>query len=70
MSDDVTTVEDGKYVYCIIKSPKGRDFGQIGIGEGSSPVYTVHFGDWRPSSVTPRSVSTTLLARTFSPMSS
>lgn len=45
MSDDTGTVEVGKYVYCIIKSPKSRDFGQIGIGEGSNPVYTVHYGD-------------------------
>jgi Mg2+ and Co2+ transporter CorA len=45
MSDDVSTVEEGKYVYCIIKSQKEREFGQIGIGEGTSPVYTVHFGD-------------------------
>jgi hypothetical protein len=36
-------VEEGKYVYCIIKSPKDREFGQIGIGEGSGTVYTVHF---------------------------
>jgi hypothetical protein len=50
MNEDVGTieegkVEEGKYVYCIIKSLKVRDFGQIGIGEGSSVVYTVHFGD-------------------------
>jgi len=34
--------EDGKYVYCIIKSGRERDFGPIGIGEESSRVYTVH----------------------------
>jgi Mg2+ and Co2+ transporter CorA len=45
MSEEIETVEEGKYVYCIIKSPKEREFGQIGIGEGTSPVYTVHFGD-------------------------
>jgi Mg2+ and Co2+ transporter CorA len=45
MNEDVSVVEEGKYVYCIIKSPKEREFGQIGIGEASSPVYTVHFGD-------------------------
>ena len=45
MSDETSTLETGKYVYCIIKSPKAREFGQIGIGEGSNAVYTVHFGD-------------------------
>ena len=45
MSDETSTLETGKYVYCIIKSPKSREFGQIGIGEGSNAVYTVHFGD-------------------------
>jgi hypothetical protein len=44
MSDDVGSVGEGKYVYCIIKSPKAREFGQIGIGEGTNNVYTVHFG--------------------------
>lgn len=44
MSDE-TQVEAGKYVYCIIKSPKPLEFGQIGIGEGSSAVYTVHFDE-------------------------
>ena len=43
--ESTTTVEEGKYVYCIIKSPKTREFGQIGIGEGSSAVYTVHYGE-------------------------
>ncbi|HET8655909.1 MAG TPA: GvpL/GvpF family gas vesicle protein [Longimicrobiaceae bacterium] len=43
MNEDATAVEEGKYVYCIIKSPKSREFGQIGIGEGSNTVYTVHF---------------------------
>jgi len=36
-------VEEGKYVYCIIKSSKNCDFGQIGIGVDSNGVYTVHF---------------------------
>ena len=44
MSDD-TQLEAGKYVYCIIKTPRPLDFGQIGIGEGSGRVYTVHFGE-------------------------
>ena len=42
MNEDVSAVEEGKYVYCIIKCPKPRDFGQIGIGEGNNTVYTVH----------------------------
>jgi hypothetical protein len=44
MNDDVN-VDLGKYVYCIIKSPKAREFGQIGIGDSNNPVYTVHYGD-------------------------
>src|SRR5680860_229863 len=43
MSEDVMVVEEGKYVYCIIKSSKNCDFGQIGIGVDSNGVYTVHF---------------------------
>lgn len=38
-------LEEGKYVYCIIKTPDFKDFGPIGIGEGSSGVYTVHHQD-------------------------
>jgi hypothetical protein len=45
MNDELSAVEEGKYVYCIIKSPKPREFGQIGIGEGTNNVYTVHFGE-------------------------
>lgn len=45
MNEDAISVEEGKYVYCIIKSPKEREFGQIGIGEGNNAVYTVHFRD-------------------------
>src|SRR5918994_5965002 len=41
----VTSVEEGKYVYCIIKSAEERDFGPIGIGEGGNRVYTVHHKD-------------------------
>jgi hypothetical protein len=43
MSDENVSIDEGKYVYCIIKSPRSREFGQIGIGEGTSTVYTVHF---------------------------
>jgi hypothetical protein len=32
----------GKYVYCIVKIEQPKDFGPIGIGGESSPVYTVH----------------------------
>ncbi len=45
MTDEAGGLEEGKYVYCIIKSPKPREFGQIGIGEGTNNVYTVHFGE-------------------------
>src|SRR3954469_7291709 len=31
---------DGKYVYCIIRNDRSREFGEIGIGSGSR-VYTV-----------------------------
>lgn len=40
-----TTGEGGKYVYCIVRQEKPRDFGTIGIGEGANRVYTVHFRD-------------------------
>ena len=35
--------EEGKYVYCVIRSPDEKDFGPIGIGEGGNRVYTVNF---------------------------
>jgi hypothetical protein len=35
---------DGKYVYCIIRLDKLRDFGSVGIG-GGQRVYTVHYRD-------------------------
>ena len=47
-SDDQSPVstapEGGKYVYCIIRLDRPRDFGEIGIG-GSKRVYTVHYRD-------------------------
>lgn len=43
MSEEGIAVEAGKYVYCIIKSPKELEFGKIGIGEEPGSVYTVHF---------------------------
>src|SRR5213082_1978114 len=35
---------EGKYVYCIIRNDRSREFGEIGIG-GSSRVYTVSHKD-------------------------
>ena len=40
-----TVTDEGKYVYCIIKSVDECDFGPIGIGEGGNRVYTVHHRD-------------------------
>lgn len=37
--------DEGKYVYCIIRSTEGREFRPIGIGEGGNRVYTVHHRD-------------------------
>src|ERR671927_1273387 len=37
--------DEGKYVYCIIRQEKPRDFGTIGIGNGANRVYTVHYRD-------------------------
>jgi hypothetical protein len=37
-------VDGGKYVYCIVRSDKQRDFGSIGIG-GRQRVFTVAFQD-------------------------
>jgi hypothetical protein len=37
-------VDGGKYVYCIVRSDKQRDFGSIGIG-GQQRVFTVAFQD-------------------------
>jgi hypothetical protein len=39
-----TGVEGGKYVYCIVRSDRQRDFGAIGIG-GGQRVFTVAFQD-------------------------
>jgi gas vesicle protein GvpL/GvpF len=36
--------DHGKYVYCIVRSDKQRDFGEIGIG-GGRRVYTVQYKD-------------------------
>jgi hypothetical protein len=42
-TEDQSTGEEGKYVYCVIKTPDDRDFGPIGIGDGTNRVYTVHY---------------------------
>src|SRR5947208_12209987 len=34
---------EGKYVYCVIKSEQPLSFGPIGIGPDPAEVYTVHF---------------------------
>ena len=36
--------DGGKYVYCIIRSDREREFGEIGIG-GGQRVYTVQHSD-------------------------
>jgi hypothetical protein len=38
------TADGGKYVYCIIRSDRAREFGSIGIG-GGQRVYTVGFNN-------------------------
>ena len=40
---DSSSEEEGKYVYCVIRSQDEKDFGPIGIGEGGNRVYTVNF---------------------------
>ena len=39
-----SAIEGGKYVYCIVRSDRQRDFGAIGIG-GGQKVFTVAFQD-------------------------
>src|SRR5437762_2274292 len=39
-----STPADGKYVYCIIRNDRSREFGEIGIGSASR-VYTVNHKD-------------------------
>jgi hypothetical protein len=38
--------EQGKYVYCIIRTETPRGFGQLGIGSRGDEVYTVHFKEF------------------------
>src|SRR5512142_577945 len=42
---DAASGDEGKYVYCVIKTSDEREFGPIGIGEGGNPVYTVRYND-------------------------
>ena len=42
-SPAVAGSEEGKYVYCIIKSTEARSFGSIGIGGRGDEVHTVHY---------------------------
>ena len=39
-------VEQGKYVYCIIKTETPREFGSVGIGGRGDRVYTVHYKEF------------------------
>jgi hypothetical protein len=48
MMQDSNVMEEGKYVYCVIKSPEQRDFGQIGIGQGSNRSTPSTSGTSRP----------------------
>ncbi|MBC8459081.1 MAG: GvpL/GvpF family gas vesicle protein [Deltaproteobacteria bacterium] len=38
-------LDEGKYVYCIIESNEGRNFGSIGIGQRGDIVSTIGFND-------------------------
>ncbi|HEX9492896.1 MAG TPA: GvpL/GvpF family gas vesicle protein, partial [Thermoanaerobaculia bacterium] len=38
--------EQGKYVYCIIKTDVPREFGSVGIGGRGDRVYTVHYKEF------------------------
>lgn len=37
--------QEGKYVYCVIRSVEEKEFGSIGIGGEGRRVYTVHHND-------------------------
>src|SRR5947209_17463355 len=41
-----TETEQGKYVYCIIKTEERRDFGTIGIGGRGDKVHTVCYKEF------------------------
>ena len=38
--------EQGRYVYCIIRTDVPRDFGAVGIGGRGDRVYTVHYNEF------------------------
>src|SRR5437763_15870613 len=41
-----TEAEQGKYVYCIIKTETPKDFGAVGIGGRGDKVYTVQYKEF------------------------
>src|SRR5436305_12169765 len=41
-----TEAEQGKYVYCIIKTEAPKNFGAVGIGGRGDKVYTVHYKEF------------------------
>jgi len=46
VSSAQTEAEQGKYVYCIIKTEAPKDFGAVGIGGRGDRVYTVHYKEF------------------------
>ncbi|MEA2491567.1 MAG: hypothetical protein QOH21_3359, partial [Acidobacteriota bacterium] len=48
MSDQVqaSETEQGKYVYCIIKTEAQKDFGPVGIGGRGDRVYSVQYREF------------------------
>ena len=41
-----TEAEQGKYVYCIIKTEAPKNFGAVGIGGRGDKVYTGHYKEF------------------------
>ena len=46
MTEQLPETEQGKYVYCIIKTDTPRDFGAVGIGGRGDRVYTVPYREF------------------------
>lgn len=46
MPDQQQHEQDGRYVYCIIRTDTPRNFGPIGIGGRRDDVYTVHYREF------------------------
>jgi hypothetical protein len=40
-----TATQEGKYIYCIVRSSEVRSFGLLGIGGRGDPLHTVALGD-------------------------